>query len=115
MALITSHVLNGIDGTHAFGVKVQLLELKKTSAPIFETETDANGRLSQSLGDSAFEDMVCDLVFFTGDYWSHVLIDKKKFSINDQVVVRFRISDPNGHYHMPLILSPNTYCVWMSG
>ena len=49
MALITSHTLNGVDGSHAGGIRVQLIATTAGAAPLFDTEMDAGGRLSQTV------------------------------------------------------------------
>ena len=46
MAQITSHTLNGFDGTHAAGIAVQLRNTVNGSI-IFASKMDEGGRLSQ--------------------------------------------------------------------
>ena len=116
MPLITSHTLNGFDGTHACHIRVQLVALKNTNDPIFDTQTDDGGRLSQAISTNDINPSNSyDLVFFTGLYWESRLANTDVGKINEQTVVRFCMPDPEGHYHMPLILSPNSYSVWLSG
>ena len=116
MALITSHTLNGVDGTHACHVQVQLLEVEKTGEPIFDTQMDGNGRLSRTICPKSINPLKSyDLVFFTGHYWASTLADIDNSNITQQVIVRFHMPDPEGHYHMPIILSPKSYSVWLSG
>ena len=43
MAILTSHILNGTDGTHAGGIKVTFSKLGEVK--ILETKTDEGGRL----------------------------------------------------------------------
>ena len=45
MAIITSHILNGTDGTHAMKIPVKLMELKSRKL-LVHVETDDGGRLS---------------------------------------------------------------------
>ena len=35
--------------------------------------------------------------------------------IMDQIVIRFSMLNPDGKYHIPVIISPNSYSVWWSG
>ena len=49
MALITSHLLNGTDGTHAAGVSATLRNCA-TGAEIFKTQTSNKGRMEQQVG-----------------------------------------------------------------
>ena len=45
MAIITSHTLNGLDGTHASGISVKLIKLN--GEILFESKMDKGGRLNQ--------------------------------------------------------------------
>ena len=45
MAVITSHTLNGNDGTHAAGIAVTLSRLGQVNEVIFATVMDQGGRL----------------------------------------------------------------------
>ena len=45
MAIITSHILNGTDGTHAMKIPANLMELKSRKL-LVHGETDDGGRLS---------------------------------------------------------------------
>jgi 5-hydroxyisourate hydrolase len=31
-----------------------------------------------------------------------------------QIALRFAMTDPEGAYHMPIILNPNSYSMWTS-
>ena len=48
MAVLTSHLLSGLDGTHASGISVTLFQMKSTgsSDEVFSKITDQGGRLS---------------------------------------------------------------------
>ena len=109
MAILTSHTLNGTDGTHAGGIKVifSLVGGEK----IFETKMDEGGRLNEVIGSKYLDPTFSyELVFETGPYW----IERGYKQILDQVVLRFKMPDPNSNYHMPVIISPNSYSVWWS-
>ena len=116
MALLTSHTLNGVDGTHAGGIRVQLVAATPGATPLFDTEMDAGGRLSQTISPDLIDvDIAYDLVFFVGAYWKARLAEAATKHINEQIVIRFNMPDREGHYHMPVILNPHAYSVWMSG
>tara|TARA_B100000929_G_scaffold91435_1_gene71792 strand:- start:1265 stop:1597 length:333 start_codon:yes stop_codon:yes gene_type:complete len=109
MAILTSHTLNGTDGTHAGGIKVifSLVGGEK----IFETKMDEGGRLNEEIGSKYLDPTFSyELVFETGPYW----IERGYKQILDQVVLRFKMPDPNSNYHMPVIINPNSYSVWWS-
>lgn len=112
MAIISSHTLNGADGTHAGGIDVRVTNLN-TGMVVLEAATDDGGRLSEpvDLAQAATTDRY-EMVFATGDYWAQRMDDRER--IIDEIVFRFSMPDPDARYHMPLILSPNSYSCWMS-
>ena len=115
MALVTSHTLNGVDGTHACGIPVSLTRLDRTVSVLFETRMDKGGRLSQVIDVGAADpNATYQLVFDTGSFWTERLAQARTGGIINQIVLRFQMPDPNGDYHMPVILSPNGYSTWSS-
>jgi 5-hydroxyisourate hydrolase len=54
-------------------------------------------------------------VFATGAYWQARDIARSGAQIMDEVVVRFVMTDAAARYHIPVILSPNSYSIWWSG
>jgi 5-hydroxyisourate hydrolase len=110
MAVLTSHTLNGTDGSHANNIKVKLIEIGEET--IFETEMDSGGRLKQEIDPGNINPLsIYELTFETGQYW----LERGYEQIMDQVVLRFRMPDPEGTYHMPIIINPNSYSAWWSG
>ena len=109
MAILTSHTLNGTDGTNAGGIKVTFSLVG--GEKIFETKMDEGGRLNKKIGSEQIDPIATyELVFETGPYW----IERGYNQILDQVVLRFKMPDPTADYHMPVIISPNSYSVWWS-
>ncbi len=117
MAIISSHTLNSVDGTHAGGIAVTLVRLDPSGArtTIFNTNTDDGGRLAETI-DVTAEDKASrfELVFQTGAYFSAQPIPVAGMQIMPEIVIRFVISDPDARYHIPLMLAPNSYSVWWS-
>lgn len=114
MAVVSSHSLNGVDGTHAGGIDVTLTRCG-ADTPLFVTQMDDGGRLSQEVDLSdADPDTTYELVFRTASYWQSRGYPKDGARIFGEVVLRFAMPDPNGRYHMPIILSPNSYSAWAS-
>lgn len=112
MALITSHTLNGTDGTHAGGIGVSL-HLVGNKTPLLVSSTDVGGRLSMEMEAQDIDPNASyELIFQTADYWSGRGVDKTN-SIAE-IVLRFKMIDPDGEYHMPIILSPFSYSTWKS-
>lgn len=110
MAIVTSHTLNGSDGTHAGDIRVTLTNLS-TGAVIFAARMDADGRLAQTVApDSTDPDATYELVFDLASYWAARLIPARV----TQIALRFTMPDPEGAYHLPVILNPNSYSMWSS-
>ena len=110
MATLSSHLLNSVDGTHANGVKVIINQINLSGDKItfFETETDSGGRILKDFNLSE-NDCKCDyeMVCKTSDYFS----EKK---IVSEIIIKFRMEDPKKKYHLPIIISPNSYSIWWS-
>lgn len=110
MATLTSHTLNGCDGTHAGGIPVTLTNLA-TRTLMFSAHMDEGGRLSQNIAATTVDpDALYELVLDTGPYWAARNMQASVI----QIALRFTMTDPEGHYHMPVILNPNAYSMWMS-
>ena len=47
MAILSSHLLNSVDGTHASGVEIIIYQINSSSDKriLFETKTDEGGRI----------------------------------------------------------------------
>ena len=112
MALITSHLLNGVDGTHATGVDVTLT-VHPSGKLVFKTTTNSKGRVEVELDPKTIDPAaVYELIFNTAGYWAG--LDVTGPDLIGEIVLRFVMTDPAGHYHSPVILSPNSYSVWKS-
>ncbi len=114
MATITTHVLNAVDGSHAGGIPVRLVHLT-TGREMFATQTDPGGRLSQEvdLSNCAPDDRF-ELTLTTSPYWQQQGCGDIMIQIMTEVVLRFTMPDPDARYHMPVVLSPNSYTTWWS-
>ena len=117
MAIITTHTLNSVDGTHAGGVGVELfhLPLKGPRTRLIEAETDAGGRLQMTL-EAGRVDTAADyeIVLQTGAYFGARLPLQPGLRLVREVVVRFAMPDPEANYHIPFMLAPNSHSVWYS-
>lgn len=110
MATLTSHTLNGSDGTHAGGIPVALRNLG-TGAVVLTSKMDAGGRLAEQINPTDIDPSTTyELVFDTSAYWKA----RDTPATVQQIALRFTMPDPNGAYHMPVILNPNSYSMWCS-
>ena len=113
MAIITSHILNGTDGSHASGIRVLLKNLSDNKN-VFECEMDVGGRLNKTIPvEEVNEDSIYELIFETGEYWKKNSYDEIENIINE-IVIRFKMPYKNKKYHFPIILSQNSYSTWWS-
>ncbi|VDC29255.1 hydroxyisourate hydrolase [Pseudogemmobacter humi] len=110
---LTTHVLDTARGCPAAGVKIALYRLSGHShRRIAETATNADGRTDAPLlSGAALKAGVYELVFFAGDYLRANGAGAEILFL-DQIPIRFGVSDPAQHYHVPLLLSPWAYSTY---
>ena len=117
MAILSSHTLNSVDGTHAGGIGIVLIRIDADGgrSSILTAQTDSGGRFSQDLTLSQ-EDCTCtfELVLQSGAYFQAQSPERDAIQILKEIVIRFEMPDPDGRYHIPLMLAPNSYSVWWS-
>ncbi len=96
---LTTHVLDTARGVPAAGVAI---ELRRAGEVLKASTTNADGRaaLLETLEAGEYE-----LEFAVGDYFG-----EREFL--DRVPVRFSVSDPGAHYHVPLLVSPWSYSTY---
>ncbi|MBT5303235.1 MAG: hypothetical protein HN551_01250 [Tateyamaria sp.] len=110
MAILTSHTLNGADGTHAGNITVTLRNLI-TGETILKSKMDTGGRLFEQIDASIIDqNATYELVFDTASYW----VERNTKATVEQIALRFGMPDREGSYHMPVILNPNSYSMWCS-
>ena len=111
MAVVSSHTLNAVDGTHAGGIPVTLTHLASGHV-LFDSAMDDGGRLREEVDlDGCDPADRFELAFQVAGYWH----DRGQVPSVEEVVLRFRMADQNGTFHRPVILSPNGYSLWSSG
>lgn len=110
----TTHVLNGTDGTHAAGVGL-CLRNRGDGAVLFAGETDAGGRLLAEIPAEAIaRDGRIELVIANGAFWEGRNIPRGGPQIVDDVAIGITLPARAGHYHLPVMLSPNSFSGWWS-
>jgi 5-hydroxyisourate hydrolase len=114
MARLSTHVLDVARGKPAQGVLIELHALRgHTRKHIKTTTTNAEGRTNEPLlsGDH-IETGSYELTFHAGHFFRAQGMALPDPPFLDQIVIRFGIADPHGHYHVPLILSPYSYSTY---
>lgn len=107
---LTTHVLDTSREGPAAGVSVTLERVDDTSETIAEGVTNGDGRLAEPLlATDEMEAGTYQLSFAVGEYYRELSAPS---SFLETVPVRFVISDPDEHYHVPLLLSPGGYTTY---
>lgn len=113
MAVITTHILNSVDGTHATGVEISLKKNGEVTL-IAADKTDEGGRFSLEINPKIIDaDAQYEMILNTGKYWQSN--NASDLNTIHEIVLRFEMPDVNGNYHMPIIFSPHGYSTWKSG
>ncbi len=106
---LTTHVLDISRGCPAAGMRVQLFVRNERGGSVLlrDERTNGDGRLDRPLlADSDMQKGGYELVFWVGEYFAG------GSDFLDQVPVRFRITDPGAHYHVPLLAAPGGYSTY---
>lgn len=110
MARLTSHTLNGSDGTHAGHIGVTLVNTVSGEQMLSST-MDEGGRFAADIPANTIDPAaIYELIFDVRDYW----VKRGTSARVQEIVLRFTMPDVQGAYHMPVILNPNSYSVWVS-
>jgi 5-hydroxyisourate hydrolase len=108
MSTVTTHVLDTSLGRPAAGVPVRLEHLAGGEpSPVAETSTDDDGRVRE-LGPDGLPPGTYRVVFDTGAYFAR----SGRPTFYPEVTVSFLVEAADGHYHVPLVLSPFAYSTY---
>jgi len=110
---LTTHVLDTARGRPAAGLGLELAALEPERRVLVAAETNTDGRLDRPLleGD-ALRPGRYELVFRAAAYHRAVGLPLAEPPFLDEVVVRFALAEADGHYHVPLLLSPWSYTTY---
>ncbi len=112
MTKLTTHCLDTFSGKPAKGIKVDIYIVSGKKEKINSTILNNNGRPDKPLLEgSNFKEGEYELVFFVGDYFKNIT-NLPKIPFLDEVVIKFGISNPKEHYHVPLLVSPWSYSTY---
>ena len=112
MTKLTTHCLDTFSGKPAKGVKVDIYFVSSKREKLNTIVLNNNGRADKPLVEgSSFKEGKYELVFFVGEYFKTVT-NLPKTPFLDEVVIKFGISNPKEHYHVPLLVSPWSYSTY---
>lgn len=114
MGYLTTHVLDTANGCPGAGIQVELARLAPDGQRtlLATTETNADGRTEQPLlSGAAFVAGHYELVLSVSAYYA-ARGSASAGDFLDEVVIRFVVSAPEEHYHVPLLVSPYGYSTY---
>ena len=112
MTKLTTHCLDTFSGKPAKGIKVDVYLVSDKREKLNSTILNNNGRPDKPLIEgNNFKEGEYELVFFIGDYFKKKT-DLPKTPFLYEVIIRFGISNPSEHYHVPLLVSPWSYSTY---
>lgn len=109
MSGFTTHVLDTASGRPAAGVAVRLFH---DDALIASGTTNRDGRCPELLGGRAVAIGRYALEFALADYYRAAGVALADPPFLDVVRIDFGIAETDGHYHVPLLVSPYGYSTY---
>jgi 2-oxo-4-hydroxy-4-carboxy-5-ureidoimidazoline decarboxylase len=112
---LSTHVLDNHDGRPAEGLEVALFELggDDTRRMIAEAVTNRAGRTDTPLiSDRPLPIGRYELRFEVGRYYAAQRTSTTDLAFLESVPVEFSIAQPEGHYHVPLLITPWSYTTY---
>jgi 2-oxo-4-hydroxy-4-carboxy-5-ureidoimidazoline decarboxylase len=112
---LSTHVLDNNSGKPAAGIAIELVELSELGASrvITRAITNDDGRTEKPLIGGRPVPIGCyELNFAVGNYFAArgVLLSDPPFL--DRIPLRFAVSEPEGHLHVPLLVTPWSYTTY---
>ncbi len=113
MTKLTTHVLDVYSGKPGKGILVELFYINNSERKkLTSTKLNDDGRANSPLAEGDFfVKGKYELVFHIGDYFKNISA-ASDVPFLDDVIIRFGISDPSQHYHVPLLVSPWSYSTY---
>jgi len=112
---LSTHVLDTHSGRPAAGIAVELVELSDLGASRVVTRmiTNADGRTDQPLiHDRPVPIGRYELTFSVGKYFAGRQVAMSDPPFLETIPLRFSVSEPEGHLHVPLLVTPWSYSTY---
>jgi 2-oxo-4-hydroxy-4-carboxy-5-ureidoimidazoline decarboxylase len=112
---LSTHVLDTHGGRPAAGVVIELWEIGASGAsrPLLRGITNNDGRTDKPLiAGRPVPIAVYELRFSIGDYFERRQLALTQPPFLGVVPVRFAVAEPEGHYHVPLLVTPWSYATY---
>ncbi len=114
MGRLTTHVLDTTLGLPGAGIRVELFHLNgENREKVADSVTNEDGRCDAPLLEgNAFQTGTYELLFHVGAYLDRMAPGLPDPKFLDIVPIRFNVGDGEGHYHVPLLISPYAYSTY---
>ena len=112
---LSTHVLDNHAGRPAKGLWIALRELSGQDEPrmIARVQTNADGRTDAPLiSGRPVPTGQYEILFAVADYYRGRNVPLAEPPFLDVVPIRFSIAEPEGHYHVPLLVTPWSYSTY---
>src|ERR1700688_3346121 len=112
---LSTHVLDTHSGRPAAGVAGELVELSELGASRVVTRaiTNSDGRTDQPLiGGRPVPMGRYELTCGVGKFFAERTVPMSDPPFLDQIPLRFSVSEPEGHLHVPLLVTPWSYATY---
>ena len=112
---LSTHVLDIHGGAPAANVPVELWELSQAGANrlLLSSVTNKDGRTDRPLiSERPVPIGTYELRFAVGGYFAAAGAGLTEPPFLDIVPLRFSVAEPEGHYHVPLVVSPYSYATY---
>jgi 2-oxo-4-hydroxy-4-carboxy-5-ureidoimidazoline decarboxylase len=112
---LSTHVLDTSSGKPAAGIALELVELSELGLGrvITRAITNDDGRTDQPLiGGRPVPIGRYELSFAVGDYFAARGVPLSEPPFLDRIPLRFAVSEPEGHLHVPLLVTPWSYTTY---
>ena len=109
---LSTHLLDLTNGRPAAGIRITLDEIGASArGRLVETISNADGRTDQPLiGGEPLRIGTYELAFHVGDYFACAALADPPYL--DIVPIRISIAESEGHYHVPLLVTPWSYTTY---
>ena len=114
MGMLTTHVLDTMNGCPAAGMRVRLYALGDGAATMLKELTlNHDGRADAPLlEDATMRPGAYRLLFDVAPYFRALGAELPDPPFLDTVPLDFGLADPGAHYHVPLLASPWAYSTY---
>jgi 2-oxo-4-hydroxy-4-carboxy-5-ureidoimidazoline decarboxylase len=112
---LSTHVLDTHSGKPAAGIPVELVELSALGENriVTRTATNHDGRTDQPLiGGRPVPIGNYELRFAVAGYFASRNVPLSEPPFLDSIPLRFSVADPEGHLHVPLLVTPWSYATY---